>query len=231
MLKNFSQTSSNMPDYMTAFCRSLNKTRTRFNTTNETVLFSCRSFIYRWSSSTAICRGVRQQCDHGMQVPCERLVKPRTPDCCLGAKKAGPAKTQRGVHTPQREGNPFVPASRLHRKSSTSAQRTETGTSYPSDHQCEDHRCGIIPLSHWLPGRGLQVHYFGSKRLVAELSISVYIYSLRCFYKFLEACINWLTGRNLLLILSPRPCAQPRLNQSSCLSAGYSLIQRPAELP
>lgn len=169
-----------MPDYMTPFCPSLKKTRTYLNTTNETVFFSCRSFVYSWSSSTAIRCGVWEQRDHGMQIPRERLIKPRTLNCCLGAKKAGPVEIKRGVHTPQWEGVRSIPTPRLHRKSSTSAQWTEIGTSYPPDHQREDHRRRIIPLSHWLPGRGLQVHYFGSKRLVAELNGS--IYSLRGLY-------------------------------------------------
>lgn len=180
MHKTFSQTSNYMADYVTPFRPNVRKIRMYFNTKNETVFFSCRSFIYSWSSPTAVHCGVWEQCDHGMQIPCERLIKPRTPDCCLGAKKAGPVEIKRGIHAPQWEGFLSIPTSWLHRKSNTSAQWTETGTSSPSDHQREDHRCGIIPLSHWLPGCGLQVHYFGSKRLVAELNVS--IHSLRCLY-------------------------------------------------
>lgn len=191
MLKTFSQISNHIPlticiqyilsvYYLIQFCPNLKEIRTYNDETNELVLFSSHSFIYSWSSSTAVHCRVWKQCDHGMQIPCEWFSRSRTPDCCLGAEKAGMVEIKRGVHISKWEGTPPIPTSWLHRKSITSAQWTEGGTSHPSDHQCEDDRHRIIPLSHWLPGCGLQVHCFRSKRWVVKLNVIVY--SLRCLY-------------------------------------------------
>lgn len=155
-----------MPNCMKTACPSLKKNQNVQQT--KPVFFSYLRFIYSWSSSAAVRCCVWEQCDHGMQIPCEWLVEPGTLKCCLGAEEARSLRIKRCVCTSQGESTPSISASRLRGKSSTVTWRIGIGTSYPSNHQRQDHRCGIIPLSYWLPGCWLQVHYFGSNRLVVE---------------------------------------------------------------
>lgn len=156
----------------------------------------CWGTIYSWSSSAAICCGVWEQCDHGMQIPCERLIEPGTFECCLGAEEARSVGIKRGVHTPQWESTHFIPTSWLHGKSSTVTQRIETGTCNPSHYQRQDHRCGILSLSHWLPRCWLQVHYFGSKRSVAEGTWVLIYWDVLTINSYRQVGIYELVGIN-----------------------------------